>query len=141
MTEQEFHAARRMFIIFRGGHVLVASKGDDRSHFEWLAELFGSDTAHVYINNHTRGYVLGNKMVVYKGQDFSHWVAHMDVIHALDAFDRMTEGGITEIGLGVVVGGKNPWPARTTYCAKEYGTNVLRLAAEAHKREKANGDG
>lgn len=139
MTEQEFHAARRMFIIFRGGDVLVATKGDQRTHIEWLASLFGSEEAQAFITNCTRGYVLDNRMVVYKGE-FSHWVDHVDVIHALDMFHRMTEGGITEVGCGAVFErGVMPWPPKVVHNAENYSANVLRLAAE--RKGKKDGDG
>lgn len=137
-SEQEFHAARRMFIVFGDGDVLVATKGDVRTHFEWLACLFSSDTAHDMIRLYTRGYVLGNRLVVYKGEDFSHWVSHSAVIHALDLFDRMTEGGITEVGVGAVYEkGVQPWPPKVVHDAKQYYTNVLKMTEE--RMRKKNG--
>lgn len=132
MTEQEFHAARRMFFVFLEGDVLVATTGDTRTHFEWLASLFGSEQAHTMIKTQTRGYVLGNRMVVYKGEDFSHWINHVAAIHALDLFDRSTEGGITEIGIGAVPGKTQPWEPRTVYPAEDYFANVLKQ----HPRER-----
>lgn len=131
MTEKEFHAARRMFFIFRGGDVLVAAKGDVRTHIEWLSSLFGSEEGTALLKNCTRGYVFGNRMVVYKGEDFSHWVDHQDVIHALDLFDRVTEGGIEEVGVGAVYSPDvQPWPPRVTHDAKSYYANVTKKAAE-----------
>lgn len=139
-TEHEFHATRRMFIIFQGGDVLVATKGDVRTHFEWLASLFGSEEARAFIKNCTRGYVLGNRLVVYKGEDFSHWVSHTDVMHALDLFDRMTEGGITEVGVGAVYAKDvQPWPPKLLLPASEYTAKILqRLNKERHDGKEEN---
>lgn len=144
-TEHEFHGTRRMFIIFHGGDVLVATKGDVRSHFEWLASLFGSDEARAFVKNCTRGYVLGNRMVVYKGEDFSHWVTHTDVMHALDLFDRMTEGGIKEVGLGATYEkDAHPWPPKILLGANDYTSKILqrvenrtKLAEEIHAKTKS----
>lgn len=136
-TEYEFHSTRRMFIIFQGGDVLVATKGDVRTHFEWLASLFGSDEARAFIKSCTRGYVLGTRMVVYKGEDFSHWVSHTDVMHALDLFDRMTEGGIREIGIGVVYAKDvQPWPPKTLVAVNEYTAKIL-----ARRGKETDGSG
>lgn len=133
-NEQEFHAARRMFIVFRGGDLLLATKGDVRSHLEWLASLFGVEQARAYVKNCTRGYALGNRVVVYKGEDFSHWVDHYDVVHALDTFDRMTEGGIKEVGIGATYEKDvQPWPPRTVYAAADYFEKVKQRAANLEK--------
>lgn len=131
-TEAEFHAARRMFIIAPDGTLLLATKGDQRTHVEWLGEVLGTDEARAWIRNQTRGYVLGNRMVVYQGEEFGHHrINHTGVIHALDTFDRMTEGGITEIGVGAKYErGVQPWPPRHLYDAKEYYGIAVREAAK-----------
>ena len=133
-TEQEFHAARRMFLCLPDQTVMVAAGGDVRTHFEWLASLFGSEEAHSLIKTRTRGYVLGNRLVAYKGDDFSHWVDHAGVITALDLFDRMSGGKIEEVGLGAVYAKDvQPWPPRTVHPAKEYFANILKRYASKER--------
>lgn len=125
MTEQEFHKARRMFIVC-DGTVLVAPPGDSRTHFEWLATLFGSDEAHAWIKNHTRGYVLDNRLVAYVGDNFSHWVNHGSVLAAFDLFSHLFGTTvITEIGLGAEPGIGQPWPSFSTHEAVGYRSSVM----------------
>jgi len=108
MTEREFHAARRMFAAHQGT-VLVAPAAYPVSHVEWLIDLFGTDKADTWMQHRNRGYVLGNRLVAYRGLDFSPKVIFNDLVAALDVFERMAPGVITEIGLGAVPGPVIPW--------------------------------
>lgn len=108
MTEHEFHAARRMFAAHQGT-VLVAPTAHPVSHAEWLIDLFGTDKADTWMRHCTRGYVLGSRLVAYRGLDFSPKVIFNDLVAALDVFERMAPGVITEIGLGAVPGPGIPW--------------------------------
>lgn len=105
-----FHLGRRMFAVVHGT-LLLARPGDARSHRGWLYNLFGLGVDYV-IENCTHGYVLGQKLVAYRGGDFAPDVDRDDVRLALDAFgDR-----VTCVGLGALRdAGEQPWPSAVTY--------------------------
>lgn len=107
MTEQEFHKARRMFIVI-DGTVLVAPAGDGRTHYEWVASLIQQPHTSEIIGRSTRGYVINGRLVAYIGQDFDRWVDRKAVVAAYDVFDRLC-GPITHIGLGAIPGKNHPW--------------------------------
>lgn len=129
MTEHEFHAARRMFVVNKGT-VLVAPAGLPVTHVEWLADVLGSDEARAWVRNHPRGYVLGDRLVIYRGEDFSPMCDAGDLLAALDTFDRMMPGVIKVVGRGAVPGPGQPWePKHLHDAAKVYAD----LAARAGK--------
>lgn len=110
MTEAEFHAARRMFVV-KNGTVLIAPAGCPLTHVEWLSDLFGIELAGMMIEKNVRGYALNGRMVVYVG-DFSHRVNHHDAVAALEVIEKLMP--ISEIGFGAVYGKEQPWEPKTT---------------------------
>jgi hypothetical protein len=128
MTEREFHAARRMFAAHKGT-VLVCRPGHPVSHVEWLIDVFGYvPRAEMWMTMATRGYVLGDRLVAYKGADFSHWVDHDDLVAALTLLD-VNGTTIQTIGLGAKAGPDNPWPARIEMSKDEYFASLAQRRA------------
>lgn len=127
MTEREFHAARRMFAAHKGT-VLVCRPGHPATHFEWFIDVLGNvPRAEMWMTLATRGYVLGDRLVAYKGATFDHWVDHHDLLAALTLLD--TNGTtIQTVGLGAKAGPENPWPARVEMSKVDY------LAALAQRK-------
>lgn len=126
MTETEFHAARRMFAAHKGT-VLVAPADFPHTHREWFGEVFRGNTTltDVWISEAVRGYVLGDRLVAYKGENFAHWVEHADVVAALAVMDALYLGEIQTVGLGArYAPGVQPWPARTEMSKAAYRSAV-----------------
>lgn len=132
MTEQEFHAARRMFFA-AGGSLLLAPPKLDQTHREWLQDLFGfrKDVIEFWMESVTRGYVLGDRLVTYVGLDFSHRVDHHGVLTALGVFQKLTGDGIKTVAFGAKAGPVQPWPAVAEYDVLDY----LSRADHLHKFE------
>ena len=113
MTEQEFHERRIMFVIKDGTLLLRMDKTKD-SHYEWLRPMFGETITNHLIDACTRGYLLNNRAVFYKGTDFSHRVDFKSVRMALLLLRQLYE--IQEIGIGCVFEHKSmPWPCKQVY--------------------------
>jgi len=130
MTEHEFHAARRMFCVY-DGTVLVAPAGWPVTHFEWLSSMLGTEEAHAWIRNHPRGYVLGDRLVIYKGENFSPLCASTDLMAALDLFSRMMPDTIKVVGRGAIPGPEQPWEPKHLHDATEVYAQLMKAAAKA----------
>jgi hypothetical protein len=145
MTEQEFHAARRMFFVSTSGGVMIAGEGDPRSHFEWLAGMVGTTMAHEMYALWTRGYYLNGRVVAYKGQDFEHWINHEGLVEAIKVFDKLYGhvdhlpnggkfvGGVKEVGIGIdktCDRSRQPWEPKILIPVDEY----LHSVAERKKK-------
>lgn len=100
--------SRRMFIVHKGT-VCVAPAECPWSHYEWLIGFVPGELVEEMHEKSPRGYVLGNRLMIYIGDDFSRWVAGKDVRIALNVFDAMFPGQITEIGVGAKPGKEQPW--------------------------------
>ncbi len=117
MTEREFHAARRMFFV-RHGTVVVAPDTHPYTHAEWIMGMLGEATGREWLRQYTRGYYLDKRLVLYKGEDFSHRVDVVDVVPALDLFHRMY--GVDEVGFGATPGPTQPWEPKVLKVAADY---------------------
>lgn len=120
MTLEEFHTNRRMFVIIEG-NIILAPEKLNMSHHEWLYKtLFGAEADRI-IQNHTRGYILNNKIVAYIGSDFSDEIPEKDM-KPLQELVLLIESGragsipcdtykhqILMVGLGAVKSDFNPW--------------------------------
>lgn len=110
---EAFHKARRMFMVFPDGTVLVAPKGDPRSHTLWLTDSFGAGRAEEMIDRFVRGYVLDHRLVSYIGDEFG---ADFDRQQAGLAWDLLSrEYDIREMGFGAIPGPVQPWEPREVY--------------------------
>lgn len=109
MTTEEFHKARRMFIVFHDGTLMLAPPGIAESHVEWLSKSFPFTTAIEMIVAYPRGYVLDRLMVVYLGIDFKGDLEpHRDAI-ARAVVEMNHVMNVWKVGLGVKVGVGQPW--------------------------------
>lgn len=117
--EIEFHKSRQMFFC-RNGTIIIAPKGLPCSHYEWMGQMVDhQDMGQLYATE-TRGYVLGNKLVAYVGEDFKKYVNHYQLVEVVELFHKITPGGITTVGLGATPGPTQPWQPQIEMDAAEY---------------------
>jgi len=109
VDEKEFHTKRRMVFVCEDLTVLIAPRGMQATHADWLGRVFGWDVAQKLIETNLRGYELDGKLVVYTG-DFSPRVNQdqLDAILkvAVNLFDLHT------VGFGARNAPTQPWPPR-----------------------------
>lgn len=110
MTETEFHQARRMFAVLADRTVLVAPREVAQTHAEWLLGALGTAGAEDVIERRVRGYVLGTRLVAYRGPQFSHHVNKIDLGAAVAVLAAVYP--VAEVGLGAVRGPSQPWAPR-----------------------------
>lgn len=102
-----------MFAII-DGTLLVAPADHPGSHYDWLTAFY--DAGPISMEGFVRGYVLGDRLVAYRGKDFSDDVPNAAVRLALSFFP-----GVREVGLGAVdTPGVMPWPCKSVYRKEDY---------------------
>jgi hypothetical protein len=107
-----FHLARRMFIVFDNGAVLVAPERCALSHKDWLLELYDDEcTVRRLIADCVRGYILDNELRAYTG-DFC---VPQDLSHVELAYSALkTKFNICRVTLGAIKNSMaQPWPPIT----------------------------
>ncbi len=115
MTQEEFKSKRRMFAV-KDRTVLIAPEWYPYSHIEWLGEVLGYDVAQEWVKNHTRGYILDERVVAYRGEDFSHRIDHRDFKAILDVVAKIFN--IKEVGFGAIP--SSPWEPRDVMNLETY---------------------
>lgn len=102
----DFHVKRRIFIVINDT-LLIAPEDCEMTHAEWIQSIF-PDKYDGIIKTQTRGYVYGNKIAFYIGNNFSARINHDSVIIALDVFQRMFN--LCVIGFGAKIDSVGqPW--------------------------------
>ncbi len=132
MTENEFHAKRRMFIVV-GETVMVAPENYVCSHMEWLNSFAGHEKAQEWMEKCTRGYVLDNRAVAYT-HGFSHRIDHRAFLLALKVLIELYD--ITEVGIGVRVSSESPWPVKNLIDLDLYLEHAIKLGKEIKENEQ-----
>ena len=114
-TEIEFRAARTMWAVIDIEGLIVAEPGDTRSHKEWLDEKLGNRPEKTYWSRTVRGYVIGERLSAYIGDNFDEPTDHKAVLMALRKFPQ-----VKVVTLGAIKADVQPWPGRSTYTREQY---------------------
>ncbi len=116
-TELDFHLARTMWAVTDHG-LHIADPGDVRNHKQWLSAWFGAELVEKFWDETVRGYVLGDRLSAYVGDDFHEPMGaeHKDVVLALKKFPQ-----VRVVALGAIkTPDVQPWPSRSTHTRWRY---------------------
>ncbi len=95
--EKEFHNHRIAFYINKDNSIVFIKKG--QSHIEYFNEIGHPE----YINFVTRGYILNDHIMFYKGNDFEiPWNLTFKTI--LELVSSINKPSIKWVGLGCIIG-------------------------------------
>ena len=95
--EKEFHNHRIAFYINKNNRIVFIKKG--QSHIEYFNEIGHSE----YINFVTRGYILDDHVMFYRGNDFEI-PRNLTIKTILELVSSINKSSIKWVGLGCIIG-------------------------------------